>query len=103
MQDTAILRTHKNIYNKQIRHVTLQFGPVKTRRKLLIAKLEKCLANSKTKNMFKTIKKKHAMTTRKGNKYQETNAKTVRMAKSAIPTMQKHLNKKHEQMKKLLR
>ena len=42
------------------------------------------------------------MITRKGKKYRETNAKTVRMAKSAIPTMQKHLNFKHEQMKKYL-
>ena len=64
---------------------------------------EKCLANSKTKNLFKTTNKEHTMITRKAKKYQETNANTVRLAKSAIPTMQKHLNMKHEHMKKLRR
>ena len=57
----------------------------------------------KNQNMFKVIKKKHAMITRKGKKYQETNAKTVRMAKSAIPTMQRHINKKHNETKVRLR
>ena len=81
----------------------LNIPTLKTRRKLLIARFaEKCIANSKTKNMFETTNKKHTMITRKAKKYQETNAKTVRLARSAIPTMQKHLNMKHESMKKLL-
>ena len=64
---------------------------------------EKCLMNSKTKDMLKTTRKTHSMTTRKGNKYRETNAKTLRMAKSAIPTMQRHINKKHNETKVRLR
>ena len=43
------------------------------------------------------------MTIRKGNKYRETNAKTVRMAKSTIPTIQRHINKKHNETKDRLR
>ena len=82
----------------------LNIPTLKSRRKMLTARFaEKCLTNNKTKDMFQTTRKTHNMTTRKGNKYRETNAKTVRMAKSAIPTMQRHINKKHNETKDRLR
>ena len=46
--------------------------------------------------MFQNIDKRHTMITRKEKRFKEMNARTVRMSKSAIPNMQKHLNKKHE-------
>ena len=50
----------------------LNLPTLKSRRKMLIARFaEKCLTNSKTKDMFKTTRKTHSMTTRKGNKYRK--------------------------------
>ena len=74
----------------------LNIPTLRERRKILSARFaEKCLGNKKTKHMFQITKKKHTMKTRSQRKFIETNARTVRMARSAIPTMQKHLNKKH--------
>ena len=77
----------------------LNIPTLKERRTILSARFaEKCLENKKTKNMFPIIKKIHNMNTRNQRKFKETNARTVRMAMSAIPTMQRHLNKKHQQL-----
>ena len=57
---------------------------------------EKCSRNEKTKKHVQNHKGK----TYNGNKFQrkfmETNTRSARLAKSAIPTKQKHLNKKHQ-------
>ena len=81
----------------------LNLPTLKERRIMLSARFaEKCLENKKTKNMFPIIKKLHNMSTRNQRKFKETYARTVRMATSSIPTMQKHLNKKHQESQHIL-
>ena len=46
--------------------------------------------------MFQITEKNHNMKTRVLEKCIETNARTVGLAKSAIPTIQKHLNNNHQ-------
>ena len=53
----------------------------------------KCLTNTKTKDWFKKKKKIHEMETRTQQRFEETLAKTERLKKSAIPMMEKTLNK----------
>ena len=62
---------------------------------------KKCLGNRKTKNIFQTTKNRHIMKTRVHRQFIETNERTVRMAKSAIPTMQKNLNNKHQILQRI--
>ena len=52
--------------------------------------------------MFKQNIKKHKMKVRKKEKYLVISARTVRLQKSAIYTMTKHMNKKHEDNKMML-
>ena len=52
--------------------------------------------------MFKTNIKTHNVKLRKSEKYKAMTARTVRMEKSAIPSMIKHLNKKHKEIKKII-
>ena len=97
----SLILNNKHSYQEALE--LLNLTTLKERRKLLSARFaEKCLTNGKTKDMFQIIKKKHMMITRKGKKYKETNARTVRISKSAIPNMQKHPNKKQEEMKSRL-
>ena len=56
---------------------------------------EKCLKNIKTKKMFQERKKVHKMNLRNKEKYEVAHANTVRLQMSAIPTMTRHLNLKH--------
>ena len=49
--------------------------------------------NKKTSKMFQSSDKKHKMKLRKTKKYKETKALTGQLQRSAIPTMQKLLNK----------
>ena len=55
----------------------------------------KCVKNENTKHMFQKKQKNHKMKLRKNEKFKITNAKTARMAISAIPNMQRHINAKH--------
>ena len=51
----------------------------------------KCTKNERTKDMFPL--KTQIVETRNPEKYEVTKAKTNRLAKSAIPTMQRQLNR----------
>ena len=63
---------------------------------------EKCSKNPKVSSMFEVNTATHKMKLRKKGKFRIINAKTVRLQKSAIPYMTKHLNNKHEEKRKLL-
>ena len=52
--------------------------------------------------MFDVNKNTQMMKLRHRDKYKVKNVKTVRMQKSAIINMTKHLNKKHKESKSLL-
>ena len=49
--------------------------------------------------MFKENKKEHKIKLRKKEKFFITPVRTVRLQKSAIPTMARHMNKNHEENK----
>ena len=55
--------------------------------------------NDTNKQMLKVHKKTHTMNLRHHDKKTIQNVKTVRMQKSAIINMRKHLNKKHRESK----
>ena len=99
--NSFLIRNDKHPYKEALE--LLNIPTLKERRTILSARFaEKCLENKKTKNMFPIIKKIHNMNTRNQRKFQETNARTVRMAMSSIPTMRKHLNKKHQELQSIL-
>ena len=98
---TVNLILNKNHSYKEALDI-LNIPTLRQRRKMLSARFaEKCSTNEKTKNMFRITRKKHTMKTRSQRNFLETYARTARLAKSAIPTMQKHLNKKHQQSRRL--
>ena len=81
----------------------LNIETLKDRRNKLSEKFaEKCVKNETNKQMFEINKKTHTMKLRTNDKYKTKNVKTVRMQKSAIINMRKHLNKKHRESKILL-
>ena len=53
--------------------------------------------------MFKENIKKHTMSLRRKEKYAIAFARTVRLKKSAIPSMARHMNKKHEENQQMLK
>ena len=61
----------------------------------------KCIKNRKIMNIFNENKKHHKMKLRQREKYQVKHANTVRLQRSAIPTMTKHLNLKHNQSRNI--
>ena len=50
--------------------------------------------------MFPKHKKSHEMRLRKTEKFKISNAKHARLARSAIPDMQRHINMNHQEQKK---
>ena len=81
----------------------LKIETLKQRRQELSNRFaEKCVKNERTINMFKKNIKKHNMKLRHCKKYKIFNARTVRMEKSAIPSMSKHLNERHIESKNIL-
>ena len=52
--------------------------------------------------MFEVNTATHKMKLRNKRKYRIINAKTVRLQKSAIPYMTRHLNNKHEEKRKIM-
>ena len=52
----------------------------------------KCIKNEKTRDIFPENRKNHTMNTRKPKIFTETNAKSQRLKKSAVPQMQMMLN-----------
>ena len=76
----------------------LNLPTLKERRETLTVKFaKKCLTNKKKRDMFKINHKKHNMKLRYRKKYREENIKTQRLYKSAIPYMQRILNKDHKE------
>ena len=55
----------------------------------------------KKKHMFKPNMKKHHMKTRHKEKFKTTNAKSEKFKHSAIPTMEKILNKHNKEKEKM--
>ena len=101
VQKVAVNLILNNNHSYQEALKLLNIPTLKDRRAVLSARFaEKCISSGKTKDMFPVIKKRHTMITRKEKRFKETHAKTVRMSKSAIPNMQKNLNKKHEEIKR---
>ena len=78
---------------KELNLETLQ----ERRNKLSVRFADKCVKNPKTKPMFKKNIKEHTMKLRNKEKYHVTHARTVRLQKSSIQVMTKHLNKKHKE------
>ena len=82
---------------------SLNIETLKERRQILCNRFaEKCAKNERTRNMFKINIKNHNMKLRHFEKYKVINARTVRMEKSAIPTMTKHLNEKHKDNQRII-
>ena len=76
---------------------------LKDRRNILSARFaNKCLMNEKTKGMFKRTIKKHQMNLRIKEKFKLDKYTTSRMRNSAIPSMVKILNNKHNEIIKKL-
>ena len=87
-----ILAKKYTTYQEALKELNIK--TLKARRKLLCAKFAlKSLRNTKTKGMFNLSIKKHTMKLRKKEKFSVTKAKTTRLKKSAIPYMEKVLNK----------
>ena len=81
----------------------LKIETLKERRQELCNRFaEKCIQNERTTHMFKKNIKNHKMNLRNSEKYKVISARTVRMKKSAVPSMSKHLNKKHKESKHIL-
>ena len=53
--------------------------------------------------MFKENIKKHNMNLRRKEKYAIAFARTVRLKKSAIPSMTRHVNKKHDKNQQMFK
>ena len=68
----------------------------KRRENLCLRFAKKCLKNEKVKDFFPKKKQKHKMIKRKVKKFKINNAKTKRYSNSAIPYMQRLLNKENE-------
>ena len=81
----------------------LNLETLKEKRNKLSEKFaEKCVKTESNKYMFDVNKNTQMMKLRHRDKYKVKNVKTVRMQKSAIINMTKHLNKKHKESKSLL-
>ena len=91
-----ILNKTYNSYGEALEILNIQ--SLKKRREMLCLRFaQKSLKTKKTSQMFKIHTKKHKMKLRSTAKYKNTNAKTVRMKKSAIPYMENLLNNQHEE------
>ena len=102
VQKVAVkLITNKNKSYKEAL-TQLKLPTLEERREELSAKFaNKCLKNSKTKHMFTENMKTHQMKLRKIEKYKIQHVKTARTEKSAIPNMTRHINRKHEEHKRI--
>ena len=94
IQKVAVKLIIGNRYEYQEALQILNLPTMKTRRKMLTERFAvKCVKNKKTSTMFQQSNTKHKMKLRKTKKYHESKALTRRFQISAIPTMQKILNK----------
>ena len=87
-------------YNEKLKELNLE--SLSERRNILCERFAgKCIKNKKIMNIFNENKKHHKMKLRQRDKYQVKHANTVRLQRSAIPTMTKHLNLKHNQSRNI--
>ena len=81
-------------YNEKLKE--LNIGTLSERRNILCERFaNKCIKNKKTMKIFNENNKHHKMKLRQSEKYLVKHANTVRLQRSAIPSMTKHLNLKH--------
>ena len=82
-------------YEEALEKLDLQ--PLTERREELCLKFaKKCLRNNKVKDMFPLSEKPHLMDLRNSEKYVVKHANTERLKKSAIPFMQRLLNREDQ-------
>ena len=82
-------------YEETLEKLDLQ--PLSERREELCLKFaKKCLTNNKVKDMFPLSEKPHQMDLRNIEKYVVKHANTERLKKSAIPFMQRLLNREYQ-------
>ena len=86
----------KDPYKLKLKQLNLETLQAR-RDKLSLRFSEKCVKNPRTKPMFKENKNEHKMKLRRKEKFFVSPVRTVRLQKSAIPTMTRHMNKKHEE------
>ena len=97
----VILKRKYTSYKDGLRK--LNIPTLEKRRELLCLRFAKrCLENDKVKNLFPKVQTKHKMKKRNEKKYKENKTKTTRYKKSAIPFMQKLLNKENEEKRLIM-
>ena len=95
----VILKQKYTSYKTGLEYLNLQ--TLEQRRELLCLRFaKKCLQNEKVKDMFPKKISVHKMKKRRNKSFKENNTKTKRYGKSAIPYMQKLLNKDSEKKNK---
>ena len=94
----------KNSYNNYEEALkVLKMESLEDRRTRLSLKFAKnCLKNDKMKKMFPLAKNDHSMKTRAKEKFKVHHAKTKRYKHSAIPYMQRLLNKDAQRIKSIM-
>ena len=104
IQRVAIKIITKGMYSYSEGLTELNLPTLKERREILCARFaNKCLMNKKTSSMFKLTTSKFKMNLQHQKRYKETYAQTNRLYKSAIPHMQRLLNKQHNKTQKLMK
>ena len=73
------------------------------REKLSLKFAKQCLGHEKLKGLFPRHERRHNMEKRNHEKYIVTNAKTERYRKSAIPSMQRLLNKSEREKSEIMK
>ena len=104
VQRAAVKIITSGKYSYQEGLTFLNLPTLKERRETLTVKFaKKCLTNKKTRGMFKNNHKKHFMKLRYSKQFKEENIKTKRLYNSAIPYIQRILNKDHREKQNIIR
>ena len=97
----SIITKSTESYSEKLKELNLD--TLKERRNILSARFaEKCIKIEKTKSIFKENIIPYNMKLRKKEKFKIIHANTVRLKRSAIPNMTKHLNKKPDKNVRLI-
>ena len=98
----VILKQKYTNYKSGLKMLNIQ--TLEERRELLCLRFAKrCLQNEKVKNIFPRKISNHKMRKRKIKKFKENKVNTTRYGKSAIPYMQKLLNKESERKTSMMK
>ena len=83
---------------------TIRIDSLEERRQKICLKFaQQCLKNDKLRDMFPRSKSGHVMRKRNAEKFIVTKALTERFRKSAIPSMQRLLNKNDKEKKEIFK